>query len=74
MCRWPGFNSIDSFISIISVPGLFALWRWQDKRGGEPNEILQDRDRRLYRRGRESTAGRGLPGMDAGSSAGACRL
>jgi POT family proton-dependent oligopeptide transporter len=35
------FNSIDSFISIISVPGLFALWRWQDSQGGEPNEIAK---------------------------------
>jgi proton-dependent oligopeptide transporter, POT family len=33
------FNSIDSFISIITVPGLFAVWRYQAVRGGEPGEI-----------------------------------
>jgi POT family proton-dependent oligopeptide transporter len=33
------FNSIDSFVSIISVPALFALWRWQASRGREPTEI-----------------------------------
>ncbi len=33
------FNSIDSFVSIVSVPVLFALWRTQMKRGGEPGEI-----------------------------------
>jgi POT family proton-dependent oligopeptide transporter len=33
------FNSIDPLISILSVPGLFALWRWQAKRGQEPADI-----------------------------------
>ncbi len=33
------FNSIDSFVSIVSVPVLFALWRTQAKRNGEPGEI-----------------------------------
>ena len=33
------FNSIDSFISIVSVPVLFALWKRQAARGGEPGEI-----------------------------------
>lgn len=33
------FNSIDSFSSIVSVPVLFALWRRQAARGGEPGEI-----------------------------------
>jgi POT family proton-dependent oligopeptide transporter len=33
------FNSIDSFVSIVSVPVLFALWRWQARRGGEPGEL-----------------------------------
>jgi len=33
------FNSIDPLISIISVPALFALWRWQAKRGAEPADI-----------------------------------
>ncbi len=35
------FNSIDSFVSIVSVPALFALWRWQSARGGEPGEIAK---------------------------------
>jgi proton-dependent oligopeptide transporter, POT family len=35
------FNSIDSFVSIISVPPLFALWRYQASRGGEPREIVK---------------------------------
>lgn len=33
------FNSVDSFSSIVCVPFLFALWRWQTKHGGEPNEM-----------------------------------
>jgi POT family proton-dependent oligopeptide transporter len=33
------FGAIDSFISIISVPLLFAIWKWQETHGGEPNEI-----------------------------------
>ncbi len=35
------FNSIDPFVSIVFVPVLIALWRWQDRRGGEPNEIMK---------------------------------
>jgi len=35
----PWFNSIDSFVSIVAVPGLFALWRRQASRGVEPSEI-----------------------------------
>ena len=35
------FNSIDSFISIVSVAPLIALWKWQDARGGEPGEIAK---------------------------------
>jgi POT family proton-dependent oligopeptide transporter len=35
------FNSIDSFVSIISVPVLFALWRRQAARGGEPGELAK---------------------------------
>jgi proton-dependent oligopeptide transporter, POT family len=35
------FNSIDSFVSIVSVPFLFALWRRQAGRGGEPGEIAK---------------------------------
>jgi POT family proton-dependent oligopeptide transporter len=33
------FNSIDSFVSIVSVPGLIVLWRWQGRRGREPGEL-----------------------------------
>ena len=35
------FNSIDPFVSILSVPPLFALWRYQASRGGEPGEITK---------------------------------
>jgi POT family proton-dependent oligopeptide transporter len=35
------FNSIDSLVSIIAVPFLFALWRRQAARGGEPGEIAK---------------------------------
>ena len=37
----PWFNSIDSFISIISVPVLIALWKWQARRGSEPGEVAK---------------------------------
>jgi POT family proton-dependent oligopeptide transporter len=33
------FSSLDSFVSIISVPLLIGLWGWQARRGGEPGEI-----------------------------------
>ena len=33
--------AVDSFISIICVPFLFALWRWQGRHGGEPGEIAK---------------------------------
>lgn len=33
------FNSIDPFVSIVAVPALFSLWRWQADRGGEPGEL-----------------------------------
>jgi len=33
------FVAINSFVSIVSVPPLFALWRWQASRGGEPDEM-----------------------------------
>ncbi len=32
------FNSLDGFFCIVFVPVLFALWRWQAKRGGEPGD------------------------------------
>jgi POT family proton-dependent oligopeptide transporter len=35
------FNSIDSFISIVSVPALIWLWRRQAARGGEPGELAK---------------------------------
>ena len=35
------FNSIDPLVSIIAVPFLFALWRRQAARGGEPGEIVK---------------------------------
>ncbi len=33
------FNSIDPLASIVGVPILFALWKWQAKRGKEPGDI-----------------------------------
>lgn len=33
------FASVDSLVSIVSVPALFGLWRWQQTRGGEPAEV-----------------------------------
>lgn len=35
------FNSIDPLTSIITVPVLIALWKWQAKHGGEPGEIAK---------------------------------
>ena len=35
----PWFNSIDAFFSIISVPPLIALWRWQAER--EPGDLAK---------------------------------
>jgi POT family proton-dependent oligopeptide transporter len=35
------FNSIDSLVSIIAVPFLFALWRYQAIHGSEPGEIAK---------------------------------
>jgi POT family proton-dependent oligopeptide transporter len=35
------FNAVDSFSSIVCVPFLLALWRWQAKRGGEPGEMAK---------------------------------
>ena len=33
------FNALDSFVSIIVVPPLFALWGWQARRGREPSDL-----------------------------------
>lgn len=35
----PWFNSIDAFFSIIAVPPLIALWRWQSARRKEPGDL-----------------------------------
>ena len=35
------FNSIDAFVSIISVPPLLALWAWQARRDSEPGDIAK---------------------------------
>ena len=35
------FNSVDAFFSIIAVPPLVALWRWQAKRGREPGDVAK---------------------------------
>jgi POT family proton-dependent oligopeptide transporter len=33
------FVAINSFVSFVAVPPLFALWRWQAGHGGEPDEM-----------------------------------
>jgi POT family proton-dependent oligopeptide transporter len=35
------FSSIQPFASIVFVPILIALWKWQDLHGGEPREIMK---------------------------------
>jgi POT family proton-dependent oligopeptide transporter len=35
------FNSIDPLVSILSVPVLIALWKWQESRGDEAGEIAK---------------------------------
>jgi POT family proton-dependent oligopeptide transporter len=35
------FNSVDSFFSIIAVPPLLVLWRWQARRTREPGDIAK---------------------------------
>jgi proton-dependent oligopeptide transporter, POT family len=37
----PWYQSIDPLFSIIGVPLLFALWRWQARHGGEPSDIAK---------------------------------
>jgi POT family proton-dependent oligopeptide transporter len=37
----PWFASVNALASILCVAPLFALWRWQAKRGGEPAEITK---------------------------------
>jgi proton-dependent oligopeptide transporter, POT family len=37
----PWFASLDALASIIGVPALFWLWRWQGSRGGEPGELAK---------------------------------
>lgn len=33
------FASLDPLASILGVPLLFAVWRWQEKNGGEPGDL-----------------------------------
>jgi POT family proton-dependent oligopeptide transporter len=35
----PWFQSIDPLFSILGVPLLFSLWRWQGSHGGEPSDL-----------------------------------
>ena len=35
------FNSVDSLFSVLFVPPLVALWRWQAKRAREPGDIAK---------------------------------
>jgi len=35
----PWYQSVDPLFSILFVPVIFALWRWQDRHGGEPSEL-----------------------------------
>ena len=37
----PWFSAMDSFVSIVSVPLLIALWQRQAERSGEPGEIAK---------------------------------
>lgn len=37
----PWFNSIDAFFSVIAVPPLIALWRWQASRQKEPGDLAK---------------------------------
>lgn len=35
----PWFNSVDAAFSILGVPLVFAIWRWQATHGGEPGDL-----------------------------------
>ncbi|MGD2130823.1 MAG: peptide MFS transporter [Lysobacterales bacterium] len=37
----PWYQSVDAFVCIVSAPFLFALWRAQSKRRGEPGDIAK---------------------------------
>jgi POT family proton-dependent oligopeptide transporter len=37
----PWFNSVDPIFSIAGVPLVFAIWRWQARRGGEPGDLAK---------------------------------
>lgn len=37
----PWFNSINALASIVCVPVLIGLWRWQARHGGEPAELTK---------------------------------
>jgi POT family proton-dependent oligopeptide transporter len=35
------FSSVDPLASIIGAPFLIALWKWQDRNGGEPDDLAK---------------------------------
>lgn len=37
----PWFSSVDAFASVVAVPPLVALWRWQARRGREPGDVAK---------------------------------
>ncbi|MGH6872127.1 MAG: peptide MFS transporter [Rhizomicrobium sp.] len=37
----PWFPAVNSFVSILMVPVLLALWAWQEKRGHGPGELIK---------------------------------
>ena len=37
----PWYQSLDALVSILVVPVLFVLWRWQASRRGEPRELAK---------------------------------
>jgi POT family proton-dependent oligopeptide transporter len=37
----PWYQSVDALASIVAVPLLFAIWRLQSSRGGEPGELAK---------------------------------
>ena len=47
------FNSVDPLASIVCVPFLLALWRWQAAHGGEPGEMTKIATGAFHLRGRQ---------------------
>jgi POT family proton-dependent oligopeptide transporter len=37
----PWFNAVDPIFSVMGVPLVFALWRWQANHGGEPGDLAK---------------------------------